>query len=284
MAERKSVNRWIPPNFDPSAIPLRTRIELHIPNATITKERRPQRTVRLMMPFTCKCTACGEYIHKGRKFNARKETCWGETYLGVQIFRFYVRCTLCAAEITFRTDPQNADYLLEQGATRNAEPWRKETTETEALKIKRKMEEENDPMKALENRTLDSKKEIERAEALDELRSIKEQLEHVDKDLLLLRAEQDAREARSLPSGLSLPQEDEEVLAIEARLAFEESRAKRNKATRPVMLEAQMDEQKEEAQSTAEQSIMHGTSTQRAAMNAKERLASLRANLGGKRA
>lgn len=38
-----------------------------------------------------------------------------------QIFRFYIKCTLCSTEITFRTDPKNADYLAEHGASRNFE-------------------------------------------------------------------------------------------------------------------------------------------------------------------
>ena len=41
-----------------------------------------------------------------------------------QVFRFYFRCNACAAEMTMKTDPEHADYTVEQGATRNYEPWR----------------------------------------------------------------------------------------------------------------------------------------------------------------
>ena len=49
-----------------------------------------------------------------------------QTYLGIQIFRFYFKCTKCSAEITFKTDPQNSDYTVESGASRNFEPWREQ--------------------------------------------------------------------------------------------------------------------------------------------------------------
>jgi hypothetical protein len=49
-----------------------------------------------------------------------------QTYLGIQIFRFYFKCTKCSAEITFKTDPQNSDYMVESGASRNFEPWREQ--------------------------------------------------------------------------------------------------------------------------------------------------------------
>lgn len=48
------------------------------------------------------CKTCGEYIYKGKKFNARKETVQNEAYLGLPIFRFYIKCTRCLAEITFK--------------------------------------------------------------------------------------------------------------------------------------------------------------------------------------
>ena len=48
-----------------------------------------------------RCKTCGEYIYRGKKFNARKEDVIGKYYLGIQIYRFYIKCTKCLAEITF---------------------------------------------------------------------------------------------------------------------------------------------------------------------------------------
>lgn len=135
-----------------------------------------------------RCNTCGEYIYKGKKFNARKETVEGEDYYGIKIFRFYikwyaeplVRCvvltdvlqsTLCSAEVTFKTDPKNTDYVAEHGASRNFEPWREEKAVEEEDRLAKLEEEENNPMKALENRTVDSKREMDILDALQDIRA-----------------------------------------------------------------------------------------------------------------
>lgn len=132
-----------------------------------------------------RCDTCGEYIYKGKKFNARKETVEGETYYSIKIFRFYIKCPRCSAEITFKTDPQNTDYIAEHGAQRNFEPWREERLAGEESKLLKEMEEENNPMKALENRTIDSKIEMDVLDALDEIRTRNARNERVDADALL---------------------------------------------------------------------------------------------------
>ena len=52
--------------------------------------------------FVPRCKTCGNYVYKGKKFNARKESAIGEEYLGIQIYRFYIRCPQCLSEITFK--------------------------------------------------------------------------------------------------------------------------------------------------------------------------------------
>ena len=34
-------------------------------------------------------------------------------YLGLRIYRFYIKCTACVSEICFRTDPASTDYVIE---------------------------------------------------------------------------------------------------------------------------------------------------------------------------
>jgi len=139
-----------------------------------------------MAPFSMRCNTCGEYIYKGKKFNARKETVEGEDYYGIKIFRFYIKCTLCSAEITFKTDPKNTDYLAEHGASRNFEPWREEQAVEEEDRLAKLEDEENNPMKALENRTTDSKREMDILDALQDIRARNARNERVGHSVDLL--------------------------------------------------------------------------------------------------
>lgn len=169
----KSFQKYYPPDFDPSKIP---RMKL-------AKNR--QYTVRLMAPFNMRCVTCGEYIYKGKKFNARKEDVEHETYLGIRIYRFYIKCTRCLQEISFKTDPQNTDYEIEAGATRNfmALKLAEEQAQREIDELKE--EESSNPMKLLENRTQQSRNEIELLESLEELKDLNRRQQNVDYEQML---------------------------------------------------------------------------------------------------
>lgn len=205
MSERKVLNKYIPPNFDPSRIPKRHG------------GKGKQHTVRLMAPFSMRCNTCGEYIYKGRKFNARKETVEGEEYLGIRVFRFYIRCPQCAAEITYKTDPKNADYSAEHGAKRNFEPWREERAEEERVRTRRLLEETHNPMKALENKTYDSKRELDIVEALDEIRTLNAKMERVDADIIFERiATEPIRTTSDTVERIRYEQEEDDKIIREA--------------------------------------------------------------------
>ncbi|KAJ1930359.1 Pre-mRNA-splicing factor cwf16 [Tieghemiomyces parasiticus] len=203
MSERKVLNKYFPPDFDPSKVP-RSK-----------KPKVEQHKVRLMAPFSMRCNTCGEYIAAHKKFNARKETVHGEKYLSIQIFRFYIRCPRCAAEITFKTDPENLDYVAEHGAKRNFES-AKATTQTpeERRQAKEAAEEELDPMKALENRTAESKREMEMIDALDELRTRNARAERIGNDQLLDKLAEDKRRAEEEAKAAEGPEFTEEEEAM----------------------------------------------------------------------
>ena len=181
MSERKVLSKYYPPDFDPS----------RVGRSRAPKQTGPKvQVVRLGAPFSMKCTSCGEYIGTGRRFNARKETPVDEKYMGIQIYRFYIRCTRCSAEIVFKTDPRTANYTVERGALRNTDPWRRgledplenETDEQRLDRIEREMaeaegQEERNAMAELEAKTADAKREMAVADALDEIRSRNARLE-----------------------------------------------------------------------------------------------------------
>lgn len=171
MSERKVLNKYFPPDFDPAIIPRRK----------VSKNK--QIKVRLITPFSMRCEACGEYIYKGKKFNAKKELT-NEEYLGIQIFRFYIRCSKCSSEITFKTDPRNNDYKAEHGAQRKSEVWNT-SKEDESNSQKDEEEEAVNPMEALENRTRESKREIDISNALDEIRAVNARNELMDSGNIL---------------------------------------------------------------------------------------------------
>merc|ERR1711994_602868 len=119
-----------------------------------------------------RCTTCREYIYKGRKFNSRKEDVDDMNHLGLRIYRFYIKCTACLSEISFRTDPANTDYVLEAGATRNFEALSKAENQADLDQKAYQEEIKLNPMKLLEERTEASKNEMERMEALEELQEL----------------------------------------------------------------------------------------------------------------
>ncbi|CAK3839904.1 Pre-mRNA-splicing factor cwf16 [Lecanosticta acicola] len=208
MSERKVLTKYYPPDFDPSKLERR--------RGPKTGPKDKSQTVRLMAPFSMRCTSCGEYIYKGRKFNARKETT-DEKYYAISIFRFYIRCTRCSAEITFKTDPKNMDYTCEKGAKRNFEPWREaklaEETEEERLDRIAREEEERDAMKDLEKKTMDAKTEMAIADALDDVRHRNAARERAIKDGVGVAEVQEVKDDEA--------EREEREIEEQARLAFQ---------------------------------------------------------------
>lgn len=209
MGERKVLNYYIPYDFDASIIPKGAR------------DRSKPIEVRTMLAFSIQCNTCHEYMYRGKKFNAKCERIENESYLGIKKFRFYIKCSVCSAEIIFKTDPQNSDYEMESGATRNFELWRDTAEQVAALDKEKVDQEKNDSMKALENRTLDSKIEMDVLDALDEVRAQNKRHEKVDTNLLLksLSTAKDNRDGNTTlaPSQLNadgLTEEDEEMLQL----------------------------------------------------------------------
>lgn len=167
------IQKYYPPDFDPSKIP-----RLRLP-------RNRQYTVRIMAPCNMRCDTCGDYIARGKKFNARKETVDHEEYLGLKVFRFYFKCPRCMQEITFKTDPKNYDYVVEHGATPNFKALKLAEQQANEERKEKEEEERLNPMKLLENRTKASRREMENLEALEDLKELNQRDVVIDYDDLI---------------------------------------------------------------------------------------------------
>jgi hypothetical protein len=196
MGERKVLVRYVPPDFDPSIIP------------RFKRDKNRIMEVRMMLPFSMRCNTCGEYMGRGKKFNSRKENVVGDDYMGIRKYRFIIKCSVCSAEISFKTDPKNSDYECESGATRNFEIWKENDAVISEDAKEREMEEKLDAMKALENRTLDSKIEMDVLDALDEIKAINQRHERIDTEHLINKTIRSEKEV--LINGLTA--EDEAVV------------------------------------------------------------------------
>jgi hypothetical protein len=128
----------------------------------------------MMLPFSVQCASCHTFLYRGRKFNSKKEAMGGPDgrYLGIQRWRFYIKCTHCSRTVSFLTDPKNADYEMESGGTRNYEVYKDKEKTEESSAMEKEKEEKIDPMKALENRVLDSQREMADLDNLEEIRAM----------------------------------------------------------------------------------------------------------------
>lgn len=164
MGERKIINKYIPADFDPSLIPRGKKLSRK--DGTVP--------VRMMLPFSVQCDTCHTFLYRGTKFNSKKEAVGGPEgkYLGIQRWRFYIKCSYCARTLSFCTDPKNADYEMESGGTRNYEVYKDKAKTEEESALEKDKEEKEDPMKALENRVLDSQREMADLDNLEEIRAM----------------------------------------------------------------------------------------------------------------
>ena len=213
MGERKVVNKFIPWNFDPEKA------------CKVKLSNIGQFSVRMMLPFTVKCNACGEFMYAGKKFNTRKETANGEDYLGIAIERFYFKCVNCGSEFAIKTDPKSGGYVVEYGATQNAYIHMNERQLE--LEEKRLLEEAEgiDAIKALENRTEESKHEMDIYDALDTLQAQQRRTMNTDPEeaLSIIRSREETKKQAEMQSQQEKKEDMEKELSEAIKRRQEEA-------------------------------------------------------------
>ena len=179
MADRKVLVNYIHPDIDPLALSRRRK------KPKTAKDGKKTIEVRTMLPFNLQCDSCKEYMYAGKKFNGKKEVVEGEEYMGTKILRFYIKCSTCSASITFKTDPQNAGYKCEWGASRNFEVWREDKKAAEEEAEEQQAAEEADAMKKLESKTLSNQQEMDEMDALEQIRAQNKDFEKIDTRVII---------------------------------------------------------------------------------------------------
>ncbi|XP_066109416.1 probable splicing factor YJU2B [Saccopteryx bilineata] len=122
MGERKGVNKYYPPDFNPEKHGSLNRYH----NSHPLRERARKLSqgiliIRFEMPYNIWCDGCKNHIGMGVRYNAEKKKVGN--YYTTPIYRFRMKCHLCINYIEMQTDPANCDYVIVSGAQRKEERW-----------------------------------------------------------------------------------------------------------------------------------------------------------------
>merc|ERR1712137_250063 len=152
-------------------------------------------------------------------------------------FRFYIKCTKCSSELTFKTDPEHSDYQAEFGCTRNYEPysWRHQE-EAYKEKTKKKEEIEQDAMASLEARTKQRKAEMDDPEMLDELKALSGRKETVGVDEVF--------DARKAAEEAAIQEEEIELASVVFQSADNIKRISEKQQSNQYLLQNQLQSQR----------------------------------------
>ncbi|KAL4236251.1 hypothetical protein ACF0H5_004638 [Mactra antiquata] len=157
MAERKSVNKYYPPDWDPSKGSVNKYVGQHPLRDRAKKLGQGILVIRFEMPYNIWCGGCNSHIGMGVRYNAEK-TKTG-MYYTTPIYKFRMKCHLCDNYFEIQTDPKNHDYVILEGARRKEQRWdpkENEQIETEDKAVQKKMV--TDPMFKLEHGSDDIQK------------------------------------------------------------------------------------------------------------------------------
>uniref|UniRef100_UPI00398E420E probable splicing factor YJU2B n=1 Tax=Pristiophorus japonicus TaxID=55135 RepID=UPI00398E420E len=151
MGERKGVNKYYPPDFDPAKHGSLNKYK----NSHPLRERARKLSqgiliIRFEMPYNIWCDGCGKHIGMGVRYNAEKSKVGN--YYTTPIYRFRMKCHLCVNHIEMQTDPANCDYVIVSGARRKEERWdMKDNEQILTTEHEEKKKLETDPMYKLEH-------------------------------------------------------------------------------------------------------------------------------------
>ncbi|KAF0292818.1 Coiled-coil domain-containing protein 130 [Amphibalanus amphitrite] len=114
--ERKGVNKYYPPDYDPSKGGLNKFQGTHALRERAKKIHLGILVIRFEMPYNIWCDGCGNHIGMGVRYNAEKSKVG--MYYTTPVYQFRMKCHLCDNYFIIKTDPANLDYEVVSGARR----------------------------------------------------------------------------------------------------------------------------------------------------------------------
>lgn len=184
MAERKSQNKWYPPNWDPAFGSLNKFVKKNsilssMPHGNVkhrVAEQLPYlgKKVRFELPFSVWCEVCKNHIGMGVRYNAHKKHIGN--YLSTPIYRFSMKCHQCPNYLVIDTDPKNTEYKIVMGCVKREESYDPTSIGLIALPDEKEKERlENDAFYRLEHGLEDVKKAESRVASIQEIKEFNDQ-------------------------------------------------------------------------------------------------------------
>nr|CAG4652164.1 EOG090X0DK6 [Triops cancriformis] len=121
MAERKSVNKYYPPDWRPEMGSVNKYHGTHALRERARKLHLGILIIRFEMPYNIWCEGCNNHIGMGVRYNAQKKKIG--MYYSTPVYQFRMKCHLCDNHFEIKTDPGNLDYVIISGARRQENRW-----------------------------------------------------------------------------------------------------------------------------------------------------------------
>ncbi|KAJ2849399.1 Protein saf4 [Coemansia brasiliensis] len=119
MAERRAVNKYYPPDWDPSHGSANAYVGQHPLRDRARKLNEGILIVRFELPFSIWCGGCNSMLATGLRFNAEKKKIGN--YYSTPIWSFRMKCRECGHWFEIHTNPKETTYDVADGARKKAE-------------------------------------------------------------------------------------------------------------------------------------------------------------------
>lgn len=103
MGERKGVNKYYPPDYDPRVGGLNKFLGTHALRERARKIDKGIIIIRFEMPYNIWCEGCKNHIGMGVRYNAEKTKVG--MYYTTPVYEFKMKCHLCDNHFVIKTDP-----------------------------------------------------------------------------------------------------------------------------------------------------------------------------------